>query len=173
MIDLGQTVRAGLIAKVERELPAFIATRNAEADVVADGITADTPVLYLDHVPPVQMQRAWPLVGLLRGKSVFDDDTGHSMTGHHPFTVVTFVQDPDQLALTRKIERLTACVASAAISGRRIPTADESEYAAWGVRVVSVDWGEALADVPAGSDTPEAWLTWSEVTIVCRADENT
>jgi hypothetical protein len=172
MIDLGEDIGAGLVAKIARELPAYLAEKNAQAHVVADGITADAPVLYLDHVPAIEVQRAWPLVGLVHGKSMFEDDQGYSMTGVHPFVVATFVQDHDQQALTRKIKRLTTCVAAAAIKDRYVPTADQSGRAAWGMRIMSVDWGEALADIPAGSDTPEAWLTWSEITLVCKTDED-
>lgn len=172
MIDLGEEIAAGLVAKINREIGAFITQKNAQAAVIADGISVTAPLQVLDYVPPLEIQRAWPLVGVAHERSILEDDTGWSATGVHPFVICTFVQRPDQQGITRLIKRLTTCVVAAAIDGRTIPTADETDTAAWGVRLREVRWGPTLADVPESGREPEAWITWSEAVIECRTDED-
>lgn len=172
MIDLAGQIVAGLVNRIQTDLPAIVTARNAMADVVADGIEAQAPAQVLDHVPPLEIQTEWPFIGVVRQPSRFEDDTGHSMTGVHTLTVVTFVHEPEQQALVRRLDRLTTCVVDCVIDGRYIPAASGGDRVAWGVQLGQVRWGDALADVPSDNDPPQAWITWSEFDIVCRNDDD-
>lgn len=172
MIDLAGPTVFGLRKKIEDDLPAFLTARNAQADVVADGITAPAPVLIASYVPAISLQRAWPLVGIIRQPSRFSDDTGFAMTGNHALTVCTFVQHAEPEVLSKLIDRVTTCVFNAAVDGRRILTEDQASVAAYGVRPVAVRWSDMLAEVFRDDDDPQSWLAWSEIDLVCLTDED-
>lgn len=150
-----------LVTKLTANLATYVTAVNA---LFPGGTLIETPAQILPYVPPLDqvMDPSLIGVGLLRGRA--EDDTGSSMTGYYGLAVVTFVQDADQLALTRKVMRLHRAVYSCVMEGRNAGVL-------WGLRNPQHDFGQTLANRPGANEPPGSFLTWFTLTVEGRLEE--
>jgi hypothetical protein len=161
------TVRA-MLARLQTDLPAAISLVNAQAHVVADGLTISDPVGVLPYVQSLDSQTEWPLVCIQRNPATFQDDTGWAATIQTSLTLLVFLQDSDQNALTSKLDRYLQALATCALQDRSLGGTDG---AGWGLTLGKVDWGPTMAELPPGMTTPSAFLSWAGLTVNVRADQ--
>ncbi len=154
--------------RLEDSLPAAIALVNAQAHVIADGNTIEDPVEVLSYVPALEMQTQWPVVGIQRDPATLKDDLGWSATCEGSLTIVAFLQEQDQQALADKLDRYMQALATAALVDRSLGGAGG---AAWALRAGQINFGPALGDIPAGTEIPEAFLSWVTFTVGFSADD--
>lgn len=161
LLDLNEPVVAALKTRLETDLPAVIAQVNA---AVTDGFTITDPKQVLDFLPPQSHLTAFPTVAIGDGPTRFEDDIATSATGRHEIMMLAFLQDSDQRALAWKLRRYGRAIASTALQGRALGSAQ-----GWGMGLVSIVPGPTLGDDP---EHPRTFYSWTAVTIWVKGDED-
>lgn len=147
--------------RLETQLPTEIIDINSG---VTDGYTITDPVAVLDYIPPPSMLMNFPIVCIGRVQGHFEDDNGSSATGVYDLAVVTYLQDVDQQALVRRLERYTLAVQRTVMYDRNLGV---GTGVPWSVKLERVDYGPTLGD----DKQPDNWLSWTAVTIQVKIDE--
>lgn len=158
-----------LRGRLRDHLSEYIAAVNA---IVADDTTLD-PVdaeNILPYVPPLDLVRVFPLVGIGRLPGRLEDDNGHSATGVYRFSVLWFLQDANQDVLVKKADRMLRAVVSCVLEGRTWGTGDGYPWPG-SITVRDIIPGEALADRPSANEAPKAYLTWGGIVVQAKFDE--
>src|SRR5690242_18306430 len=111
------TAATAMQQRLASNLPADLATVNA---AITDGYTLENPAEVLDYLPPISMIVRFPTIGILVGGApgTFEDDVAWTATGKYVLSIVTVIQDGEQVALNRKLRRYNACVANVALQTR-------------------------------------------------------
>lgn len=163
----------GLVKKLEDGLPAAVTAINTGTLVQADGIGCEVPVEVLDHVPPLEVQERWPLVGVQQLPSTFPNDTGTEMEGSHRVLVVAFLQHDDRQVLARQCRRLLAAIRTVVMADRTIPHPFDTvaDIVAYGVLADQTVPGPMLADIPNDGEPPDGYITWSGFQVRFTTDE--
>lgn len=163
-----EPVIAGLVKRLEDELPAAIDDVNADQ---TDGILIDRAHLQvLDHVPHILTLHQWPTIGVAEGPGRYEDDTGHEATGVHELQIVAFMQDADLQTLAKKLRRIFVAVERVALAGRVIPHATLGGVnAAWGVQRLRRLPGPTLGEEDPGSVV--TWMSSVSLVLLARTDE--
>jgi hypothetical protein len=86
------------------------------------------------------------------------------------FSVLWFLQDANQDALTKKADRMLRAVASCVLEGRSWGDGDGLPWPG-SITVRDIIPGDALGDRPSANDPPKAYLTWGGIVVQAKFDE--
>jgi hypothetical protein len=166
-IQLTEPIVAGLVAKLNQDLPAAIDALNAS---LTDETTVAYPQQILDHFPPLETLLVFPTVAVAEGAGTFSDDTGWSATGRYELAVHCYVSSTDQQVLVTQLRRLRTAVARVVMDGRTVPTADLSGTSAWGLVLKRLVPGATLGEF--GPQGVETFMSWCGIVIEVTCDED-
>lgn len=162
-----EAIANALVARLISDLPGQIDTINSQ---VTDGYTIDYmgDDRVLDFIPgPGELSAGVPVIGIEDGIGRIEDDIGFAATGVYGFSVYTFDQDPEKVALARKLRRWQRALASALMRDRRL--SDGSGAVGWGITLARWLPGDTLG--VEDPDRGKTWLSWAGVEVVCKSDE--
>lgn len=149
---------------------------NTYVDAVNDQSADTTLVDHVDvaniltYIPPLDLVRVFPTVGIGRLPGRLEDDLSHSATGVYRFSVLWFLQDANQDVLVKKADRMLRAVVSCVLEGRAW---GEGPGTPWpgSVTVRDIIPGDALGDRPSRNDPPKSYLTWGGIVVQAKFDE--
>ena len=154
---LSEPLINALVSRLTSDLPAEVAAVNTRT---SDGFQISMPEV-MDFIPPPGLLVNYPAIGIGEAPASFEDDIGSSATGVFELLVVVYEQAADQRELAWKLRRHSQAVSSTVLKGRQLGPA-------WGVTLRHIDPGETLVDDPT---SPQEWMSWVGLRIVCRTDQ--
>lgn len=169
LLHLYEPAVDALVNRLRTSLDGYVTAVNAQvADTtMIDPVPADR---VLPYVPPLDMVTAFPTVGVGRLPGRWRDDSGHSATGEYGLSVVAFVQDANQDALTKKADRTLRAVVSCVLDGRPAAWGTDPGQP-YGVTLRELIPGAVLGDRPGPNQPPNSYLTWMGVAVTVLLDE--
>ena len=163
--SLNETIVKALAAQLAAQLPAAVATVNAD---VTDGYTILDPLNVYDHMPLLSTiaGAGFPAVAIQDGPSRIEDDLVSSATGEHQLLVVAFLANPDPEALAWQLRRYEQAVMLAIQADRTY------SGAAWTTRFLGIEPGPMLAPADKPNEPGDSTIiSWSAVEIECPREE--
>jgi hypothetical protein len=160
-IPLNVNVVHALHTRLDTGLAPYIARVNA--DLVTNGIDAETPQQIFDYVPTMANLMAFPTIGIADGPITFEDDIGRSATGWIEMAVAIFVRGTSRHELSWKLRHLMAAVASCVLEDRDIG-------AGWGVILRRIEPGPILR--ARDGEAPETVMGMRTMVIAVRDEQD-
>lgn len=166
---LNVPVVEALAARLEADLPAALAARQAAVDADLAAVLA-APAVVFDYPVSIGELAVFPALSITDRPTTFGPDGGGVLIARHRALIVVHLQNADQRLLAWGLRYYLGAIAEVAIADRQLPMVGGGPVAAaYGTGIDSVVPGEALeATDPEGVDT---WQTFGGVLVWAERDE--
>lgn len=160
MITGPEPIVALAVTKLTTNLNTFIDSVNAEQ---TDGVLVEYPQQILDYPPPRTSMTSYPIIAVVEGRFLLEDDTGSGGTGRLPLTIVSYITATDPGVLAKQLRRMDRAVTECIMEGRRLPPLG------WGMRFLHSDPGPTLGR----EEAPREYMSLRATTIEVRFEQDT